>query len=179
VFCARSSIRVDIKNIGSRPFCITQSLKLAVFAGLVFATDMVIQCWWRSSVSLWISGAIAATLFSLWLVHVAVYGLKAARFLNHKARTETDGLGGDVEARRHFLVTFAKAAAGIAAFTTLSMLSIKSASADMYNCGYGTECNSAYETCCWGVKESGGAYAWCCPKDTQCGRAYGCRSSGN
>ena len=175
----RSSIRIDIKNIGSCPFCITQSLKLAVIAGAIFAVVLVVQRWWQSSASIWISGVLAATFVSIWLLHVAVYGLKAALFAKHRALTETDGLS-TVDPRRRFLVTFAKAAIGVTAGTALSLLSIKRASAQMHDCGYGTQCNLSYEQCCWGLDHPGGNWvAWCCPKDTRCGESYGCRSSGN
>jgi hypothetical protein len=152
-----ASIRGEIKRVGGCPYCIKQSLKLAVLGSAVFLGELAIPQLPHSPTVIWITGSIAAAFVCLWLLHVVVYGFKAARYAKQLPA---------LDERRRFLATFAKASAGVAMIATLSLLP-KRAYAQQ-TCSDGTECNPGTFCCYWSND------VWCCQDGTRCSSSNTC-----
>lgn len=148
-----ASIGTELKRIGGCPFCITQSLRAAALSTVVFLFAAAISPLSHSMKSVWITGGVAAAFAALWLLHIVVYGVRAARFARQESVPPLD-------ARRRFLATFGKATVGVAAVAGMSLI-WKPAYAQQ-TCTDGTACNPGSFCCYWGDT------VYCCPDQTHC-----------
>ena len=143
-------------NIGSCSFCIQTAFRAALAAASAFCILLFLELANVVSLPFYLT-YFALTLFllltSLWVLHVVVFGVRAAEFSIKKALvTSARKDEGEVaiDSRRNYLKIATQSALGIAAFTAANSMLISSASASSQCGNRGLYCATGRECCIWG-----------------------------
>ena len=161
-------------NIGSCSFCIQTAFRAALAAASAFCILLFLELANVVSLPFYLT-YFALTLFllltSLWVLHVVVFGVRAAEFSIKKALVTSARKGeGEVAivSRRNYLKIAAQSALGIAAFTAANSMLISSASANQYCGNQGRVCPNG-QCCIWGDGTTACCATRCSYQEGMCG----------
>jgi len=142
-------------NVGSCSYCIKTAFRAALAAGCAFCILAVLELADVVSPSTYLTYFVLIlflSLTSLWVLHVVVFGIRAADFSIKKhlgIDAQRDQGEVAIVSRRNYLKIATRSALSIAAFTVASSMLISSASANQYCGNQGRVCPDR-QCCIWG-----------------------------